>query len=94
MLLQAEENRVFIWDHIWLLCPLHTTVQCHQGQNHPGTPDGFLTWVTIACNTHALQILLKNNAAFKQIAEMQDYSCLNTNSADEIEAGVLKEEII
>lgn len=62
------------------------TGQCHQGQNQPGTPDGFQMWVTTTCNTHTLQILLKNNAAFKQIAEMQDYSCLNTNSAGEIEA--------
>lgn len=65
-----------------------------RGQNHPGTPDGFQMWVTTTRNTRALQTLLKNNAAFKQIAEMQDYSCLNTNSADEIEARGLKEETI
>lgn len=31
---------------------------------------------------------------FKKVEEIQDYSCLNTNSADELDMRVLKEETI
>ncbi|EOB05918.1 hypothetical protein Anapl_00552 [Anas platyrhynchos] len=35
-----------------------------------------------------------NNTAFKKVEEIEDYSCLNTNSADELDMQVLKEETI